>query len=110
MAISNTLQLAKNTQTRDLPKSYRNRLMHHVRPSVDYAMFYAYVNSRFGKKIRDQQGNLIGRRRSVLRCRFEELHEAFEEDVTSIVALLRALSEIELLRTVSHPWIVEDLG
>lgn len=57
MAISNAFQAAKNTQKRDLTKSYRNRLMHHVRPSVDYAMFYAYVNSRLGTEIRDQQGN-----------------------------------------------------
>jgi hypothetical protein len=103
IAISNALQLAKNTQKRDLAKSYRNRLMHHVRPSVDYAMFYAYVNSRLGTEIRDQQGNVIGRRHTVLRrppvqYRFEELLAAFKKYLTSVVAMLQALSEIELLR------------
>ena len=103
MAISTALQLAKNTQKRDLTKSYRNRLMHHVRPSVDYAIFYAHVNSRLGTVIRDQQGNAVGRRQTVLRrppvqYRFEELLAAFEEYLTSVVAMLQALSEIELLR------------
>lgn len=103
VAISSAFQLVKNTQKRDLAKSYRNRLMHHVRPSVDYSIFYAYVNSRLGTEIRDQQGKVIGRQHAVLRrpplqYRFEELHEAFEKYLTDVVAMLQALSEIELLR------------
>jgi hypothetical protein len=102
-AISNALQIGRNTQKGDLSKSYRNRLMHHARPSVDYAMFYANVNSRLGTEVRDPQGKVIGRRHVVLakptvQYRFEELHAAFEEYLTHIVAMLQALSEIELLR------------
>ena len=102
-AITNALQLAKDTQKGDLAKSYRNRLTHHVRPSVDYAMFYAYVGSRLGTEIRSPQGKVIGRRYAVLarppiQYRFEELHAAFEEYLTEVVAMLQALSEIELLR------------
>lgn len=66
-------------------------------------MFYANVNSRLGIEVGNPQGEVIGRRHVVLtkptvQYRFEELHAAFEEYLTDIVAMLQALSEIELLR------------
>jgi hypothetical protein len=84
-------------------KDYRNRLMHHVRPSVDYAMFYAYVDSRAGEEIKDSQGKFIGRRHAVLarppvQYRFADLNSAFAEYLAALVAMLQKLSQIEILR------------
>jgi hypothetical protein len=63
--IAEALKIPKDTPNGEVAKAYRNRLMHHSRPSVDYAMFYAYIDSRLGEEIRDPQGEVFGRRNAV---------------------------------------------
>jgi hypothetical protein len=47
---------------REIARPYRNRLAHHIRPSVNYPMFLVALESRVGEEIKDAQGNVIGRR------------------------------------------------
>ena len=42
--------------------------MHHPKPSVDYAMFFSYLESREGEILTDANGNVKGRRFSILRA------------------------------------------
>lgn len=102
-AISAALKIPKDIPKGAVAKAYRNRLMHHVRRSVDYAMFYAYVDSRAGEEIRDSQGAVIGKRHAVwprppVQYRFADLHEAFTDYLAALVAMLQKLSEMEILR------------
>jgi hypothetical protein len=102
-AIKDALEIPTNTPKGEIAKTYRNRLMHHVRPSVDYAMFFSALESRVGEEIRDAEGKIIGRRHALLarppvQYRFEELHPAFSEYLDALVAMLQRLSEIEILR------------
>jgi hypothetical protein len=102
-AISGALAIPKGTPKGETARSYRNRLMHHIRPSVDYSMFFSYVDSRAGQEIRDAQGTVIGRQHAVLarppvQYRFPDLHAAFAEYLDAVVSMLQKLSEIEILR------------
>lgn len=102
-AITNALKIPKNTPKGNIAQSYRNRLMHHVRPSVDYGMFFPEVQSRAGKEIKDAQGNVIGRSHTVyakpsVQYQFQELHSAFSEYLDAAVEMLQKLSEIEIIR------------
>jgi hypothetical protein len=78
-----------------MAQSYRNRLTHHVRPSVDYPMFYSALESREGK--------VVGRRhmilaRSPVQYTFDQLISAYAEYLDAIVAMLEGLSQVEMLR------------
>jgi hypothetical protein len=102
-AITQALAIPKNTPKREIVRSYRNRLMHHLRPSVDYAMFFSDLQSRAGEEIRNAQGNIIGRRHIVratppVQYRFQDLHAAFSEYLDAIVTMLEKLSQLEILR------------
>jgi len=84
-------------------RAYRNRLAHHVRPSVDYSMFFAALESRVGEEIKDAQGNVIGRRFPLLsrppaEYQFKDLDEAFSEYLDAVVAMLEKLSALAILR------------
>ncbi len=102
-AIAEALAIPDTAPRRDTAVGYRNRLMHRVRPSVDYAMFYSAVQSRLGEEVRDALGNVIGRRH-VIRARepvqyfFVDLRDAFSEYLDAIVAMLDKLSDIAILR------------
>jgi hypothetical protein len=77
--------------------------MHHIRPSVDYSMFFSALESRAGEEVKDAQGKVIGRRYAVfsrppVQYRFEDLQAALSEYLDAIVAMLQKLSQIDILR------------
>lgn len=101
--IKAALEIPRNTPKSDVALNYRNRLMHHIRPSIDYSMFFSDIESRAGQEIRDPDGNIVGRRHMLLarppvQYRFEELYAAFYEYLDSLVAMLDKLSQIDVLR------------
>ena len=102
-AIAHALAIPKNTPKAQIVITYRNRLMHYIRPSVDYSMFFSPLESRAGEEAKDAQGK--GRRttwrilaRAPVQYRFEELHSASSEYLDAIVAMLEKLSKIDILR------------
>lgn len=102
-AIIEALKIAKNTPKGEIAKTYRNRLMHHVRPSVDYPMFFSPLESRVGEQIKNAQGQVIGSRHQLLarppiEYKFNNLGEAFSEYLDALVAMLQKLSGITILR------------
>ncbi len=102
-AISQALAIPRNTPKGEIAGTYRRRLTHHVRPSVDYSMFFSALESRAGEEVRDAQGKVIGRRyvvraRPPVQYRFEDLHAAFSEYLDAVVAMLERLSQLEILR------------
>jgi hypothetical protein len=102
-AINAALKIPRNTPKGEIARTYRNRLAHHVGPSVDYSMFFANLESRMGQEIRDAQGNVIGRRFPLLsrppaEYQYEDLDEAFSEYLDAVVAMLEKLSTLSILR------------
>src|ERR1700733_15069724 len=102
-AINQALALPENHPNGPTVVTYRNRLTHHVRPSVDYSMFYSELNSRVGEEVKDAIGNVVGRRHILLakqpvQYRFEELYAAFSEYLDAVVAMLQQFSTLEILR------------
>jgi hypothetical protein len=102
-AITEALAIPTGAQQNEIVQNYRNRLMHHIRPSVDYSMFFSTLESRAGEEIKDAEGKVKGRRFLVLakppvQYRFGELHAAYIDYLDKIVAMLEGLSRIEILR------------
>jgi len=102
-AITQALAIPSSASKADIAQAYRNRLMHHMRPSVDYSMFFSSLESRAGEEVKDAQGKVI-RRVHMLRARppveyaFRELAKSCSEYLDAVVAMLEKLSRIELLR------------
>src|SRR5205814_9777869 len=89
-AIMVALEIPKNTPHGETALTYRNRLMHHVRPSVDYAIFYSGLESREGEAIMDPSGKIVGRQfamraRPPVQYRFRDLHASLTEYLDAIV-------------------------
>lgn len=102
-AITRALAILMKAPKAELAMGYRNRLMHHIRPSVDYSVFFSSLESRVGEEMRDAHGKLIGRRhvirsRPPVQYRFEELHAAFSECLDAVVKMLENLSKLDILR------------
>lgn len=102
-AISWALEIPRNTPKGEIARTYRNRLTHHIRPSVDYSMFFSALESRAGEEVKDAQGKVIGKRHVVrarppVQYRFEDVYAAFSEYLDAIVAMLERLSQLEILR------------
>jgi hypothetical protein len=102
-AIMAALQIPKGTPHAETAVTYRRKLMHHIRPSVDYAMFFSGLESREGEEITDARGNVTGRRhvirsRPPVQYRFADLHASLMEYLDAVVSALQKLSEIEILR------------
>lgn len=102
-AITQALAVPDNTPHAATSVSYRNRLMHHIRPSVDYSMFYPALQSRAGEEIKDAQGKVIGRRHAIrarepVQYAYHDLHTSVSEYLDAIVAMLDGLSRIAVLR------------
>jgi hypothetical protein len=55
-AISEALEIPRSIPRGETARTYRNRLAHHPRPSVDYSMFFASLESRIGEEIKDGAG------------------------------------------------------
>jgi len=101
-AITGALQLPKNTPHGNIALMYRRKLMHHIHPSVDYAIFFSGLESRKGEAITDVRGNVRGRRYDLLarppvQYQFADLHTSLAESLNAIVSMLQKLSEIEVL-------------
>ncbi len=101
-AIVDALVLPTQASHHDVVMRYRNRLTHHVNPSVDYSMFYAKPRSREPEPLRDAQGNITWWVRnyggSPIDFTFAELNRAYTEYLDSVVAMLDRLAAIESLR------------
>ena len=102
-AIIVALEIPKTTLHAEAALTYRNRLMHHIRPSVDYPFFYSGLESREGEAITGAGGKIVGRRfrmlaRPPVQYLFRDLHASLTEYLDAIVAMLQKLSEIKTLR------------
>lgn len=102
-AISKALEIPEKHPKKDTALSYRNRLSHHVRPSVDYGMFFAPLESREGEEIKGTDGKVTGKRytmlaRPRLEFKFRDLHAALVEYLGAVVEMLDELNHIVLLR------------
>ena len=49
-AIAQALGIPNNAKGTETAQVYRNRLMHHIQPSVDYSMFFSSLESRERQK------------------------------------------------------------
>jgi hypothetical protein len=101
--ITQALAIPKNTPKAQIAITYRNRLMHHIRPSVDYSMFFSALESRAGEEVKDAQGKVFRTTwripaRPPVQYRFEELRAASFEYLDAVVAMLGRLSKIDILR------------
>ncbi len=102
-AIIQAPAIPKNAPNAQTSRAYRNRMTHHIRPSVDYPMFFSSLESRKGQEFRNAQGKVIRRvftmsaRRSV-DYRFGDLYAAFSDYLDAVVAMLQSLSQIDILR------------
>ncbi len=102
-AIAQALAIPENVPNAQTSRAYRNRLTHHIRPSVDYTMFFSSLESRKPQEFRDAQGKLVRRiftlrARPPLDYRFGELYAAFSDYLDAVVAMLQVLSQIDILR------------
>ncbi|MBB6146833.1 hypothetical protein HNQ77_004814 [Silvibacterium bohemicum] len=102
-AITQALAIPSSKPGADIAIAYRNRLMHHMRPSVDYSMFFSSLESRTGEEVKDAQGKVVRRvhtlrTRPPVEYRFSELVKSCAEYLDAVVAMLERLSQIELLR------------
>jgi hypothetical protein len=102
-AIIRALAIPNNATGIDVAQTYRNRLTHHIQPSVDYSMFFSSLESREGEEVRDAQGNVTRRiykllARPKVEYKFTELLESCSRYLDGVVAMLEALSKIALLR------------
>jgi hypothetical protein len=101
-AIIDALDIPKKSATAMVTTKYRNKLTHHVRPSVDYPMFFSYLESRTGKEIKNAQGKAI-RTTFTLSVKpkadfqFNELYNAFSKYLDSVASMLNKLSHIDIL-------------
>lgn len=101
--IISALQIPESTPHGEIAVGYRRRLMHHIRPSVDYAFFFSALESREGEPMTDVSGKIIGRQHVVrarppLQYRFADLHGSLTEYLDAVVSMLNKLSEIKILR------------
>jgi hypothetical protein len=102
-AITQALAIPKNTPKGQIALAYRNRLAHHIRPSVDYWKFFSSLQSRAGQEVKDAQGKVLRTTWRIptkpsVEYRFEELYAASSEYLDAIVAMLEKLSKIDILR------------
>jgi hypothetical protein len=85
-----------NTPQTDITATYRNRMAHHVHPSVDYSMFYSAVSSRRGEDVLNEQGQIIGTRQIIydrppVEYQFATLLQAYRTHLAAIVRMLNDL-------------------
>lgn len=102
-AIDEALTIPKNAPGAQTALAYRNRLSHHIRPSVDYPMFFSTLESRLGEELRNPQGKVIGRvhtlrARPPVQYQFADLYAAFSKYLDAVVEMLQKLSQVGILR------------
>jgi hypothetical protein len=101
--IMRALDMPRSAPKADIARRYRDRLTHHVRPSVDHAMFFSDIQSREGEEMKNAQGKVVGRVHQVLarpkvQHTFAELHAAFSAYLDAVVLMLSDLSQLAILR------------
>jgi hypothetical protein len=99
-AIMDALEIPKKHPKADIALSYRNRLSHHPRPSVDYPMFFSPLESRKGEPIVNA-GKVVGRKHEIgshppLQYKFRDLRAAFTEYLDAVASMLQKLNETEI--------------
>jgi len=77
--------------------------MHHIKPSVDYSMFFSGLESREGEVMTDSTGKIIGTRHVIrthppVQYLFQDLHISLTDYLDAVVSMLQKLSEVEILR------------
>jgi hypothetical protein len=102
-ALTQALAIPNSAGGSNTAQSYRNRLTHHIRPSVDYAMFFSALESREGEEMKDAQGKVIGKRHTLLarppvQYTFRNLFAAYLEYLDAVVAMLDKLSQAQIVR------------
>ncbi|MGB9072401.1 MAG: hypothetical protein WCC22_06990 [Terriglobales bacterium] len=102
-AITQALAIPMNAPNAQTSRAYRNRMTHHIRPSVDYPMFFSSLESRKGQEFRNAQGKVVRRvftvrARPPLDYRFGDLYAAFSDYLDAVVLMLQSLSQIDILR------------
>jgi|HubBroStandDraft_6_1064221.scaffolds.fasta_scaffold738829_2 hypothetical protein len=50
------LDIPKSAPKADTARTYRNRLTHYIRPSVDYPMFFSNIEPREGEELKNAKG------------------------------------------------------
>lgn len=101
-AVRDALDIPQKHPRAEIALTYRNRLTHHIRPSVDYPMFFSALESRKGQELR-MQGKIVGRQH-IIRARqsvqyaFRDLYAAFSEYLDATATMLQNLTQIEILR------------
>ena len=97
-AIKDALKLPRETPRNELVRTYRNRLAHHNRPSVDYPRLFSALESRAGETITRPDGTVVvmWRMRAFppAEYRFHDLHGAFSEQLDATVEMLQRLAKI----------------
>jgi hypothetical protein len=101
-AITHALTIPRNAANAHISRDYRNRMTHHVRPSVDYAMFFSPLESRKGQEFTDAHGKVIRKVFNIPATRpvnyqFANLYAAFSDYLDASVAMLQALTCIDIL-------------
>ncbi len=101
--IEDALEIPKHTAKGKIARDSRNRLAHHIRPSVDYPTFFSAIQSRAAAGVKDARGERIGFQIAIkaspaVEYRFEDLHAAFSEYLAAVVAMLDKLSRVDILR------------
>lgn len=102
-AITKALAIPNSKPGVNIALAYRNRLVHHMRPSVDYSMFFSSLESRAGEEIKDLQGKVVGTRhmllaRAPVEYTFQKLSASCCEYLDEVVTMLEELSKVSLLR------------
>jgi|GEM_PF-2648244 len=88
---------------RDKVIAYRNRLVHRLRPSVDYAQLFTPVEDRLGEKVVDANGNETGRRYGMGKMPtqpeydFSDLYSALLDYLKHVIEMLTRLKNIPRL-------------
>ena len=87
----------------DMVIKYRNRLAHHVHPTVDYPIFYRGLHDRDGREILGPDGTVTGKQYGIfdsqpIEFQFSELCTAFIEYLAAVVDMLNRLSKLKILR------------
>jgi hypothetical protein len=101
-AITQSLAIPKSATNAQTCRDYRNRMTHHVRPSVDYPMFFSSLESRKGQEFTDSQGRVVRRVFNIMAkppvdYQFADLYAAFSDYLGAVVAMLQALTRVDLL-------------
>jgi hypothetical protein len=102
-AILEALAEPSKSRYRRTVVSYRNRVAHGIRPSIDYPELYTELENRAGQVLRDSSGKERGRIYSMRGGRskpdflFADLYRALSDYMGYIAAMLNSLKKIRRL-------------